>query len=53
MNLTGAPIIQISGTNANLFSISQLPTTILTPESETDFKIRFTPSGLVQGMQDS
>ncbi len=45
LNLTGAPIIQISGTNANLFSISQLPTTILTPESETDFKIRFTPSG--------
>ncbi len=45
LNLTGTPIVQISGTNANLFSISQLPATTLTPESETDFKIRFTPSG--------
>lgn len=45
LGLSGSPLIQISGTNANLFNVSQLPSTPITPNSSTEFKIHIIPSG--------
>src|SRR3989339_891388 len=44
LNLTGSPLVAISGTNADQFSVTQQPVSPITPAGSTAFKIKFTPT---------
>ena len=44
LNLTGAPLVQITGAAASDFVVTAFPTTPVTAESSTTFIITFTPS---------
>jgi hypothetical protein len=46
LNLTGSPLISLSGPNANSFSIDQPGTAALPPGGETTFTVSFTPGSL-------
>jgi parallel beta-helix repeat protein len=46
LNLSGSPIITITGANANQFSVQAQPTTPVAPSGNTTFTIRFTPTSL-------
>ena len=46
LNLTGQPLISLSGPNANSFSIDQPGTADLPPGGETTFTVSFSPSSL-------
>lgn len=47
LNLTGNPLVAISGTDASLFTVTQIPaSTTLAPAVTTTFKISFNPTSL-------
>lgn len=46
LNLTGQPLISLSGPNANSFSIDQPGTAALPPGGETTFTVSFSPGSL-------
>jgi hypothetical protein len=45
LTLTGAPLVQISGTNAAEFFVTQQPVTPVIPNGSTQFIIQFTAAG--------
>ena len=44
LNLTGDPVVELSGINEADFSVSQLPNSPVTPDGSTTFTITFDPS---------
>jgi hypothetical protein len=46
LNLTGTPLLTISGTNADQFQITGLPSTPIMPGSSTTSTIQFSPTSL-------
>lgn len=44
---SGTPAVKITGPNANLFTIFTLPAATLAPGATTQFRVRFTPNGLI------
>ncbi len=45
LNLTGSPIVAVSGLNASEFTVSALPATPLVSGSSTTFQVTFAPMG--------
>lgn len=46
LNLTGTPLVAVSGPDAADFTVTQQPTTPIQSGSSTTFQIQFTPGGL-------
>lgn len=46
LNLTGTPIVQISGADASCFSVTTQPSTPVAPAGSTTFVVKFAPAGL-------
>lgn len=46
LELTGDPVVTITGPGASRFHVEAFPATVIGPKTETTFTIRYTPSGL-------
>jgi len=44
LNLTGAPLVSIAGTDAAMFTVTQDPVSPVTPGTKTTFKVKFKPT---------
>ncbi|GAA0737993.1 GEVED domain-containing protein [Gaetbulibacter jejuensis] len=44
LNLTGAPIVEITGTNASDFTVTLQPNTSIASSSDSEFRIEFSPT---------
>ena len=47
LGATGTPAVQITGANADLFTVFLLPAATLAPGATTQFRVRFTPGGII------
>ena len=46
LNLSGAPLVEVSGIHASNFAVTIMPSSTLAPQTgQTSFTLRFTPSG--------
>lgn len=48
LNLTGSPIVSLSGPHASDFTVTQQPSSVVAQQGQTTFQITFQPSGLGQ-----
>jgi hypothetical protein len=46
LNLTGTPKVNITGVDASCFSVTTQPSSPVTPNSSTNFAVKFTPDGI-------
>ncbi len=47
LGATGTSAVQISGVNANVFTVFVQPAAMLAPGATTQFRVRFTPNGII------